>query len=132
MISFELIGFDVFDDLRLDAFLLQDLADDPQFRNDIQEIIGENFELIWNTRGGAIGADWNGNDLVDTGALRNSMVNSPSFTIVGDTIIFNAGTSYGVFVNDMYEFMDITKEARSKLDNAVINYLIRNGKFNWS
>lgn len=132
MMSFTFDNWQLPDDITSDANLLVNIVNDAQFRLVVQDIIGENFEIIWTSKGAAIDSDWNGHDLVQSGRLRDAMTNNPSFRIVGNTIVFNTDVPYGVFVNNLYRYMGITNAAKSKLTNAVIDYLDRNGAANWS
>lgn len=123
----------IVEDLKTDLMSLDNYLSN-EVDEDLRAIIAGNFEQIWATKGSAIGEDWNGRTLVDTGALRNSLTNPGELmvTVQNGLITFGSNVSYAPYVNAMYTFEGLTPEAVSQIDNLVYNFLIRRTRGNWS
>ena len=135
MISFS--GFDdvikIFDNLNDDLRMLSKLETDPRFLADLKVILSENFDEIWSSQGGAIGENWKGNDLIDSGELKASFKSGNiEVTVTADGITFGTSVNYAKYVNEKYRFMGITGSTDEKIAQLVIKYLQTYGKTNWS
>ena len=125
---------DVMQDLQHDMLLLEDMLDDPYFVQRAEEIISDNFQGIWASKGGDIGADWNGYDLVQTGNLRDSLTNTARLRViqVGNVITFGSNVDYAPYVNDRYRFFGVTQYTALELSDLVGEFLRVRGRLNWS
>lgn len=104
---------------------INNIQSDIQFKSDVSEAIADGFQQIWSTRGSAIGADWDGHDLVRTGRLRNSLIN-PSrldMRVIGNTLIISGGTPYASYVNDSFRFLGITNTTNNMITDAISSYI---------
>ena len=123
------------DDLEHDLNMVKDLADDDTFVEELRTIMAENFSDIWVTKGQAIGSDWNGKSLVQTGNLRDSLRNEMRLRVrrVGpNLLVFDSSVFYAQYVNSLYRFYGITDEAEGDMASAVGAVLRKKGKLNWS
>jgi hypothetical protein len=68
---------------------------------ELESFVHDNNERVWLSRGSTIGADWKGNDLVQTGKLRDSMT-SVDLVRVGDTLFWRSDLDYAVHVDERY------------------------------
>ena len=97
--------------------------------------MADNFGDIWVTKGRAIGSDWNGKTLVQTGNLRDSLRNEMRLRVrrVGpNLLVFDSSVFYAQYVNSLYRFYGITDEAEGDMASAVGAVLRKKGKLNWS
>ena len=86
----------------------------------VAEVMGENFREIWETQGAAIGADWQGMDLLDSGQLFRTMASGVTVEAVLPVMIsVRAPSPYG-FVNMKYPFLGITETTRERLSNLLL------------
>lgn len=123
------------DDLEHDLNMVKDLADDDTFVEELRTIMADNFGDIWVTKGRAIGSDWNGKTLVQTGNLRDSLRNEMRLRVrrVGpNLLVFDSSVFYAQYVNQLYRFYGITDEAEGDMASAVGAVLRKKGKLNWS
>ena len=123
------------DDLEHDLNMVKDIADDDMFVEELRTIMADNFGDIWVTKGRAIGADWNGRTLVQTGNLRDSLRNEMRLRVrrVGpDLLVFDSSVFYARYVNQMYRFYGVTDEAEGDIASAVGAVLRQKGKLRWS
>jgi hypothetical protein len=123
------------DDLEHDLNMVKDIADDDTFVEELRTIMADNFGDIWVTKGRAIGSDWNGKTLVQTGNLRDSLRNEMRLRVrrVGpNLLVFDSSVFYSQYVNSLYRFYGITDEAEGDMASAVGAVLRKKGKLNWS
>jgi len=123
------------DDLEHDLNMVKDIADDDMFVEELRTIMADNFGDIWVTKGRAIGSDWNGRTLVQTGNLRDSLRNEMRLRVrrVGpDLLVFDSSVFYARYVNQMYRFYGVTDEAEGDIASAVGAVLRQKGKLRWS
>ena len=123
------------DDLEHDLNMVKDIADDDTFVEELRTIMADNFGDIWVTKGRAIGSDWNGKTLVQTGNLRDSLRNEMRLRVrrVGpNLLVFDSSVFYAQYVNSLYRFYGITDEAEGDMASAVGALLRKKGKLNWS
>jgi hypothetical protein len=123
------------DDLEHDLNMVKDIADDDTFVEELRTIMADNFGDIWVTKGRAIGSDWNGKTLVQTGNLRDSLRNEMRLRVrrVGpNLLVFDSSVFYAQYVNSLYRFYGITDEAEGDMASAVGAVLRKKGKLNWS
>lgn len=122
------------EDLRHDSSILVGLASNQAFIDDLRDIVANNFDRVFDTRGSNIGSNWNGNDLVRSGELKLS-VTSPGrldVQLVGNAVVFSSTVNYSKHVNNRYEFFGIDDTFNRELGNLVSNYLQDSSKLNWS
>lgn len=135
MLDINLSGLNrIFDNLTGDVSEFSQWLRSSEFQSELREIMGENFEIIFDSDGGAIGSDWDGNDLVDTGALKESLTNPSRLKVQvsGDRIIFSSDESYAPYVNDRYKFYGVAPQTQNKIVDLIENYLPRRGKLQWT
>lgn len=116
------------DDLdNLDAYLAGPVI------NDLRDIVADNYQEIWSSKGAAINSNWNGNTLVKSGRLRNSLTNPNQLQVrqAGGLISFGTSVPYGKYVNGMYRFEGLTADAIDKIDDLVEKFLDTRTKANW-
>lgn len=119
---------DIQDDLQnLDAYLAAGVI------NDMRDIVADNYQDIWSSKGAAINSNWNGNTLVKSGRLRNSLTNPNQLVVrqTGGLISFGTSVPYGKYVNDMYRFEGLTADAVDQIDDLVEEFLDNRTKANW-
>lgn len=119
-------------DLQHDINLLQNLLNDRVFLDELTQLIEESYEEIWDTEGGAIGEDWNGNTLVDTGNLKMAATKTLDVTVSSSDVFFTVNIPYASFVNDLYKFNAITPDTPKRVEDLIKSYLARYGKLAWS
>ena len=123
------------DDLEHDLNMVKDIADDDTFVEELRSIMADNFGDIWVTKGRAIGSDWNGRTLVQTGNLRDSLRNEMRLRVrrVGpNLLVFDSSVFYAQYVNQLYRFYGVTDEAEGDIASAVGAVLRQKGRLNWS
>lgn len=116
------------DDLEnLDAYLAGGVVDD------LRDIVADNYQDVWSSKGAAINSNWNGNTLVKSGRLRNSLTNPNQLQVrqAGGLISFGTSVPYGKYVNAMYRFEGLTSEAIGQIDDLVEEFLDTRTKANW-
>ena len=116
------------DDLEnLDAYLAGGVVDD------LRDIVADNYQDVWSSKGAAINSNWNGNTLVKSGRLRNSLTNPNQLQVrqAGGLISFGTTIPYGKYVNAMYRFEGLTAEAIEQIDDLVEEFLDTRTKANW-
>lgn len=121
-------------DLESDIKLLTEMVRDPMFLSKIEDLVNSNFDRVFETQGLNIGSDWQGNDLVDTGRLKLSLTTKGQLDIQvsGNEIVFSSSVSYSSLVNDRFVFYGIDDEFDSKFNEIVSDFLIENGKLEWT
>ena len=115
------------DDLEnLDAYLAGGVVDD------LRDIVADNYQDVWSSKGAAINSNWNGNTLVKSGRLRNSLANPNKLQVrqAGGLISFGTSVPYGKYVNAMYRFEGLTAEAIEQIDDLVEEFLDTRTKAN--
>ena len=133
----EIEGFDemyaMVNVIKVDIEMLDDILQDPQFIDDLQVILAENWTDIFDSEGGAISEDW-GTSLVDTGRLRASLTvpGQIDIQVYDDNIVFGTSVPYAGYVNDKYIFAEIQPSSTDEIGNLISSYLRRRGSFNWS
>ena len=123
------------DDLEHDLNMVKDIADDDTFVEELRTIMADNFGDIWVTKGRAIGSDWNGRTLVQTGNLRDSLRNEMRLRVrrVGpNLLVFDSPVFYAQYVNSLYRFYGVTDEAEGDIASAVGAVLRQKGKLRWN
>lgn len=83
-----------------------------------RQAVKENFEEIWATKGAAIGADWQGNDLVRTGRLY-SIMTDPALATWDDGVLNIPLPPQYVALNEKYRFFGLTEKTRQKFLGGV-------------
>lgn len=81
-------------------------------KDEIRKAVANNFKQVWRTRGTSIGPRWANNvTLVDTGRLRNSLTIPSGRTtrISRRGFRITSNVPYSKFVNERYEFLDLSK-----------------------
>ncbi len=105
MLSISFSNRDIFSDLI--KRLQQPLTNEEE--RDIADVIQDNFEEVWSSKGASIGSPWKNNvDLVETGALRNQMTSGRNFRITKNQIIISSTLPYSSFVDKKYPYMDLS------------------------
>lgn len=117
-----------------DLLLLANINDDAFYIDQLREIIAGNFQSVWNSDGSIIGEDWDGNDLVRTGNLRNSLTSASRIRVtrVGSLVFFGSDVSYAEYVNDDYTFIGLSDQAQQAINNVVTQWLEVKGNLPWS
>lgn len=134
MLSFNFEYRPMIEALEHDIMLVEQAFKNPEFVASLKQIIGDNFTIIWATEGSAIGEDWNGNTLVRTGNLRDSLRRPDRLQVrlQGTTISFGSDASYAAFVNALYRFMGFVSGTEDRIVELLNEYVRINGKLNWS
>jgi phage gpG-like protein len=124
---------DIFSKLARDMESLQTIASDPFFEQGLRELIAENESEVWASEGGSIGESWNGNTLVDTGALKASMTNPNALRVQvqGNIITFGSNVSYAGFVNDKYVFAGLSPAKAAEAAELIERWLVSEGTLIW-
>lgn len=105
MISFQFDRQSVFDKL-IDKYAGPLTSEQ---KNQITDIVKENYIEVWQTKGASIGSPWKeGVDLVDTGALRQEMRSARGLKIYNSSMVITSSRPYSSFVNKRYRFMDLS------------------------
>ncbi len=136
--GFEVKGMDqllqMLDDLESDLNSLGMLAEEPSFVQMATDLVGQNMDEVWASKGSAINESWNGNTLVKTGNLRNSWRNPNSLrvSVQGNIITFGSNVSYSPYVNNTYTFIGVTNRTQNEAAGLVDKWLQQNGKLNWN
>lgn len=89
------------------------LADSEDKSKDIME---ENFRQVFGSRGSNIGANWRGNDLVNTGRLRSLLTSGSAINVSSDSISVRLPTGY-LFLNDRYKFLGVSRQNLLKISS---------------
>jgi phage gpG-like protein len=92
----------------------------------IEQVLAESFEDVWSSEGQAIGEDWNGRTLVQTGRLRDSLTSPVVLRINGGWRV-ETRVPYASFVEDRYRFMALTDEAAQRIAQYVAENLLGDG-----
>jgi hypothetical protein len=81
----------------------------------IQDIVKGNFSDVWATDGASIGADWNGRDLVESGALKASLTSGTPATFNATGFNITSNRNYASFVNNRYRFMTLSSTSLKQI-----------------
>lgn len=121
------------DMLKRDLNSLAVVQDNEYFMARLRDIIAENFQSVWSSDGGIIGEDWDDNDLVDSGNLRDSLTSASRLKItkVGSLIIVSSEVYYAEYVNDRDQFYGLSSPAQTAINGLISEWLLRNGNLNW-
>ena len=134
MLNFDTSDLDnLVDALDHDTDLLAGLISDEIFLDRLTELVSENFERVFGTKGSNIGEDWNGRTLVKTGNLKLSLT-SPSrlnVQVFGNQVTFSSTVYYAGYVNDLYVFYGVDNEFDRALSRLVTNFLKDYGELEW-
>lgn len=87
---------------------------------EVEQILADNFEEIWDSEGAAIGSDWKGRDLYQTGTLYNTLV-SGGFTRT--TLPYGFSVTVGqpyTYVAAEYPFLGLTVLSKRRLMNRLL------------
>ena len=119
--------------LEHDGTLLKNLIQDDVFLDRLTELVSENFERVFDTKGFNIGEDWNGNTLVKTGNLKLSLTspNRLNVQVFGNAVTFSSTVYYAGYVNDLYVFYGVDNEFDRALSRLVTNFLRDFGELEW-
>lgn len=90
--------------------------------SELNAYVNEHGERIWATQGANIGADWQGNTLVDTGALRDSM-SSVQLMRMGDTLVWASDLDYAEYVDERYEIYGVDEELKRRVIEEFATYV---------
>ena len=134
MLTFDTSGIqDLVSALEHDARLLQNLIQDDVFLDRLTELVSENFERVFGSKGSNIGEDWNGNTLVKTGNLKLSLTspNRLNVQVFGNAVTFSSTVYYAGYVNDLYVFYGVDNEFDRALSRLVTNFLRDYGELEW-
>jgi len=117
-----------------DLLLLANINDDAFYIDQLREIIAGNFQAVWSSDGSIIGENWDGNDLVRTGNLRNSLTSASRIRVtrVGSLVFFGSDVSYAEYVNDDYTFIGLSDPTQQAINNVVTQWLEVKGNLPWS
>ena len=120
--------------LEHDGTLLQNLIQDDVFLDRLTELVSENFDRVFATKGSNIGEDWNGNTLVKTGNLKLSLTspNRLNVQVFGNAVTFSSTVYYAGYVNDLYVFYGTDNEFDRALSLLVTNFLRDYGELEWT
>lgn len=100
---------------------LEGLGYSTETKFKIQQELRDNYRLVWSSRGSSIGSPWpSGVDLIESGELRNNMVNLSYANITENFITIDSGVAYGSYVNDKYVFMRISEDTLSRIAKLYI------------
>jgi hypothetical protein len=116
-----------------DIASLDSILSDPKFISDLRVVIAENYDDIWDSQGAAIGEDWNGRDLIQTGRLKASLTvpGQIDIQIFGDSIVFGTTVPYATDVSQGITFAGITNETPNAISELIAKYLNENGQADW-
>lgn len=89
--------------------------------DEIETIVHANNNRIWSTQGANIDADWEGNDLVDTGALRDDLA-TVDLIVVGDELFWASDIPYAQHVDARYRIYGIDQEAMDEIGETFVNW----------
>ena len=119
--------------LEHDGALLQNLIQDDVFLDRLTELVSENFERVFGSKGSNIGEDWNGRTLVKTGNLKLSLTspNRLNVQVAGNAVTFSSTVYYAGYVNDLYVFYGVDNEFDRALSRLVTNFLRDYGELEW-
>ncbi len=123
----------VLDDVQDDLEGLENYID-RGMELDLRNVVAESYTDIWRTRGAAIDSDWNGNDLVQSGRLRNSLT-KPSALVVrrsGNVLTFGTAVPYGKYVNERYRFEGLVPGTEERIAELIEEYMDTRTKLNWN
>lgn len=126
---------DIIQKVMIDVHTLEDILEEPEFLNELRDIVAENFEEIFASEGSSIDEDWDGHSLVDTGRLKASLVNPGELRIqvYTDAIVFGSDVPYSGYVNDRYRWAGIETEKVSEIGDLINRWLREYGEYGgWS
>jgi hypothetical protein len=88
----------------------------------VEELIIENFEDIWATRGAYInGRRWAGGvDLVDTGRLREDLTSGRRIAITERSITVWTIVPYASYVDQKYPFLDMSASTLERIGEVYL------------
>jgi hypothetical protein len=126
-------AMEIFAKLSDDLESLGNIASNPFFQQEAAELVAENESEVWATKGGAIGEDWDGNTLVDTGLLRGSMTNPSALRVrvIGNMLEFGSNVPYAGWVNDNYTFASLTPQKAEEAAELIERWLVSEGTLIW-
>ncbi len=82
---------------------------------DVDQVLADNFQEIWDSQGSAIGADWKGQDLYSTGTLYNTLVRGGyTTTTLPYGFSVTVGQPYN-YVASKFPFMGLTVLSKRRL-----------------
>lgn len=87
---------------------------------DVDRILAENFEEIWDSQGAAIEANWKGRDLYQTGTLYNTLLRggyTNTFLPYGFSV--TPAQPYNYIASE-YPFLGLTQVSKRKLLGLLI------------
>lgn len=125
---------DVIRDLTSDMGGLQQYLRSTGFETELRELVGQNFEVVWSSKGAVIGENWDGNTLVDTGNLRDSLTTPGRLNVtqVGDRLVFSSDASYAPYVNARFSFYGLSPQTESAIVELINRWLKTYGQLRWS
>ena len=105
------------------ADFLKDMIDALEFglsgdeRLEIEDAVVDNFEEVWASKGVSInGRRWrDGVDLIDTGALRDSLTYNIRLRIDRYGILITTYSPYAQYVDNKYPFMDLSANTMERI-----------------
>jgi hypothetical protein len=102
-------------------------AFDYKLQQRINEILAEQGQRTWDTKGGEIGANWGPYDLVDTGELRESMTNPNRIKVkgFGTTFSVESDVDYAVYVNERWgRIYGMSQTTKDQIEEAIRKYVL--------
>lgn len=100
------------------------------FRDAAGDAFGQSENDAWNTFGTAIGSVWP-TDLIETGDLKDSLVNTYSMIVVGDTLRFGSTVQYSSYLDDRYGIIGWTSMSMAEIGQALVRMMETEGRLEW-
>jgi len=98
----------------------------PQFLmariDSITRIVQGNNQRMWETQGANIGGEWQGNDLVDTGALRDDLTTT-TVELSNGEIRWASDLDYADYVDARYTIYGADQQAIDEIAHEFPDYV---------
>jgi hypothetical protein len=92
---------------------------------EIKAILAQNFREVWSTEGASINVSWDGNTLVQSGRLRDSMQSVSSMQVSAEAITVNPRVDYASYVQALYPFMELSESTKRLIFSVYIEQIRR-------
>jgi hypothetical protein len=96
----------------------------------LEAYVNENNQRIWATKGSNIGANWQGKELVNSGALRASMT-SVQLVRVGETLYWSSDLDYAQYVDEKFTIYGADEVLLDRITSGYREFIVNGWNSIW-